>query len=134
MRRRRGLVSLRTTVIAAVAASGLAVAGCGGDDDARPAGGAKTADLAAPTLQSARGAKGDVTICAGKDTAGDQRDLVDAFGARFGSQGLRAKLVEFPTSADEQHNQIVQRQEAKSAECDVYKADTVFMAELVAQD
>jgi multiple sugar transport system substrate-binding protein len=125
-------VSFPTTVFLVVVACGIGLSACGGGDGAPAGGGEKASRLAAPTLQSARGATGDVTVCAGKDTSGDQRDLIDGFNAR--SRGLRAKLVEFPTSADEQHNQIVQRQQARSPECDVYKADTVFMAELVAQD
>jgi multiple sugar transport system substrate-binding protein len=111
---------------------GLLVAACGGGDDAGVA--AREGKAAAPTLQEARGATGDVTICAGKDTSGDQRDLIDTFNEQFGSEGLQAKLLEFPASADEQHNQIVQRQEARSSECDIYKADTIFIAELVSQD
>ena len=33
---------------------------------------------------------------------------------KYGGQGLTAKLLEFPTSADQQRNQFVQRQQAKS--------------------
>src|ERR671914_2039616 len=96
---------------------GLLAAACGGGDGAGTSAGERKA--LAPTLQEARGATGEVTICAGKDTSGDQRDLIDTFNERFGSEGLRAKLLEFPASADEQHNQIVQRQEARSSECDI---------------
>ena len=46
---------------------------------------------------------------------------------------MTAKLVEFPESADEQRNQFVTRQEAKSAECDVFYSDVVWTAEFAVQ-
>jgi len=127
----------RTFMTVVLAGAGLALAACGdgggdgGGDDT--AGAAPAERPAAPTLEDARRAEGTVTVCAGKDTAGDQRALIDRFNERHAAQGLRAKLLEFPESADEQRTQFVQRQEARSSECDVFKADTVFMAEFVAQ-
>ena len=41
--------------------------------------------------------------------------------------------VEFPASADEQRNQFVQRQEAKSADCDVFRSDVIWTAEFASQ-
>ena len=127
---------VRRTLIVVAMASALGLAACGGKsaDGARHASAASaTSDpLAAPTLEQASAAKGEVTVCAPKDTAGDQHDLIASFNRRMGAQGLHARLTEFPTSADAQHAQIVQRQEAKSSDCDVYKADTVFIAEFVA--
>jgi multiple sugar transport system substrate-binding protein len=121
-------MKVRSAVIAGVLALTLALVACGGDDAAPDA-----ARATAPSLAEAERGRGTLTVCAGKDTAGDQRDLIDRFNRRFGSQGLRAELLEFPESADEQRNQFVQRQEARSSECDVFKADTVFIAELAAQ-
>jgi len=87
----------------------------------------------APTLAASQNAKGSVTFCLGKDTAGNQTAAVKAFNKKYGGQGLTAKLLEFPTSADEQRNQFVQRQEAKSGECDIFFSDVIWTAEFAAQ-
>ena len=47
--------------------------------------------------------------------------------------GLNAKLLEFPESADEQRNQFIQRQRAKSADCDAFESDVVWTAEFASQ-
>jgi trehalose/maltose transport system substrate-binding protein len=78
-------------------------------------------------------AKGNVTLCMGKDTSGDKTALTKQFNQQFKSQGLSAKLLEFSTSADEQRAQFVQRQEAKSGECDVFYSDVVWTAEFSSQ-
>jgi multiple sugar transport system substrate-binding protein len=41
--------------------------------------------------------------------------------------------VEFPASADEQRNQFIQRQQAKSGDCDVFSSDVVWTAEFASQ-
>jgi multiple sugar transport system substrate-binding protein len=87
----------------------------------------------APTLAASQGAKGNVTFCLGKDTSGNQTAAVKAFNTKYKSAGLSAKLLEFPTSADEQRNQFVQRQEAKSGECDIFFSDVIWTAEFAAQ-
>jgi multiple sugar transport system substrate-binding protein len=87
----------------------------------------------APTLDQAKGATGSVTYCTGKDTSGAQKQSVAQFNAQFKSQGLSAKLLEFPESADEQRNQFVQRQQAKSGECDIFFSDVIWTAEFAAQ-
>ena len=76
-------------------------------------------------------AKGNVTVCMGKDTGGDVTAAIKAFNAQ--NNGVTAKLLEFSTSADEQRQQFVQRQEAKSGECDVFSADVVWTAEFASQ-
>jgi multiple sugar transport system substrate-binding protein len=91
--------------------------------------GAKTIDPA-----SMDGAKGVVTYCTGKDTSGAQKESVKLFNEKFKSQGLSAKLLEFPESADEQRNQFVQRQEAKSGECDIFYSDVIWTAEFASQN
>ena len=88
--------------------------------------GAKVIDL-----KSMDNAKGDVTICMGKDTGGDVTTAVKSFNAQ--NNGVTAKLLEFSTSADEQRQQFVQRQEAKSGECDVFSADVIWTAEFASQ-
>ena len=55
------------------------------------------------------------------------------FNEKFTSQGLQAKVVEFPASADEQRTQFVQRQEAKADDCDVFRSDVIWTAEFAQQ-
>ena len=114
------------------------VAGCGDDEEGGGGGdsagtaetgateGAKAIDPA-----SMDSAKGEVTACAGKDTSGAQKESLKRFNEE--NPDLQAKLLEFPESADEQRNQFVQRQEAKSGECDVFYADVVWTAEFASQ-
>jgi multiple sugar transport system substrate-binding protein len=42
-------------------------------------------------------------------------------------------FMEFPASADEQRNQFIQRQQAKSGDCDVFGADVIWTAEFATQ-
>ncbi len=76
-------------------------------------------------------ASGDVTVCMGKDTAGDIKQAIEDFNAQ--DNGVTVKLVEFSTSADEQRAQFVQRQEAKSGECDIFSSDVIWTAEFASQ-
>jgi multiple sugar transport system substrate-binding protein len=123
------------------AAAALFVAACGGSDNgggssggAGGAGGQQvTGATKAPTLAESKNAKGTVTYCTGKDTSGGQKASVAEFNKRFAKQGLKAKLLEFPESADEQRNQFVQRQQAKSGECDIFYSDVVWTAEFASQ-
>src|SRR5215217_9518663 len=111
------------------------VGACGDDDDGGGGGGSGTQESGstegAKVIDPASmdGAKGNVTYCTGKDTSGAQKESVKLFNEKFQSQGLSAKLLEFPESADEQRNQFVQRQEAKSGECDIFYSDVVWTAE-----
>ena len=139
------MVSRKRFAVALLAALALFVAACGGDDDDGGGGGggggaAKQEESGvtkgvakAPTPDQAKGATGNVTFCLGKDTSGNQTAAVKKFNAKYKAQGLSAKLLEFPTSADEQRNQFVQRQEAKSGECDVFFSDVIWTAEFAAQ-
>jgi multiple sugar transport system substrate-binding protein len=136
----RWIGSGRTLAAALVVALAMVVAACG-DDEASSGGGgggggsqsAATDGAKAPTLADSEGATGNVTYCLGKDTAGNNTAAVKEFNAKFGDSGLTAKLLEFPESADEQRNQFVQRQEAKSGECDVFLSDVVWTAEFASQ-
>ena len=116
-------------------ACGVFVAACGSDDEGGGGGtdqetgateGAKAIDPA-----SMDGASGDVTVCMGKDTAGDITEAVKEFNAQ--GNGVTVDLLEFSTSADEQRTQFVQRQEAKSGECDVFSSDVIWTAEFASQ-
>ena len=118
---------------------GIFVAACGGDDEGSSgttAGteetgtteGAKVIDPA-----SMETAKGEVIYCTGKDTSGAQVKAVKQFNQEFGGQGLSAKLLEFPEDADEQRNQFIQRQRAKSGDCDIFYSDVIWTAEFASQ-
>ncbi len=74
-------------------------------------------------------AEGVVTWCAQKDSSGAFAATVDAFNAEFEADGYTLELLEFPESTDEWRNQFVQRQEAKSDECDIFSSDVVWTAE-----
>jgi len=115
------------------------VAGCGDDEGDTGGGSAGTQETG--TTKGAKvidpasmdSAKGEVTYCTGKDTSGAQKKSVELFNKEFKSQGLSTKLLEFPESADEQRNQFIQRQEAKSGECDIFYSDVIWTGEFASQ-
>jgi multiple sugar transport system substrate-binding protein len=141
------MVSRKRFATALVVALAMFVVACGGSDNGggSTSGGGGAASTAAqdtgvtkgvkkaPTVAASQNAKGNVTFCLGKDTSGNQTAAVKDFNTKYGGQGLTAKLLEFPTSADEQRNQFVQREEAKSPECDVFFSDVIWTAEFAAQ-
>src|SRR5262245_38814430 len=94
--------------LAAAAATILlaGVIGCGGDDSGGGTGGGSetgaTDDAKVIDVKSMDGAKGTVTYCTGKDTTGETKEWRKRFNEKFADQGLEAKVVEFPASADEQ--------------------------------
>jgi multiple sugar transport system substrate-binding protein len=112
------------------------VAACGEDEDGDGGGGGgettgTTEGVKAIDPASMEGASGDVTYCTGKDTSGAQKYAIEEFNKA--NPDMNAKLLEFSTSADEQRTQFVQRQEAKSGECDVFYADVIWTAEFASQ-
>jgi len=116
----------------------LVVAACGGDDDGGGSSGGATSGGAGTTegakvidLKLADSAKGTVRYCQGKDTPGDAKDWVKKFNAQGGP--VKAELVEFSADGVQQRNAFVQRQEAKSPDCDMFSADVVQTAEFAAQ-
>jgi multiple sugar transport system substrate-binding protein len=139
------MVSRKRFAAALVAALAMFVVACGGDDDGGGGGGGGGATTpaaetgitkgapTAPTLDASKDATGNVTYCTGKDTSGAQKESVKQFNAKFSGQNLTAKLLEFPEAADEQRNQFVQRQEAKSGECDIFFSDVIWTAEFASQ-
>src|SRR5215213_264071 len=113
----------------------VVVAACGSDSSSGggggSSGGAKIEGAKKIDPKSMDSAKGNVTYCTGKDTSGDLIEGVKDFNKA--NPGLKAKLLEFPESADEQRNQFIQRQRAKSADCDVFESDVVWTAEFASQ-
>jgi multiple sugar transport system substrate-binding protein len=118
-------------------ACGVFVAACGSDDD--DGGGGGGTDTESGATEGAKvidpasmdNASGDVTFCLGKDTSGDKTAAIKTFNDL--GEGVKADMLEFSTSADEQRTQFVQRQEAKSGECDVFYADVIWTAEFASQ-
>jgi multiple sugar transport system substrate-binding protein len=120
---------------ALVAACALLLAACGGGDDsstsqATSAGEKAGASKNALEPAAAENAKGSVTMCVPKDVSGAFHATVKSLNAQG---GVQAKLLELPESADEQRNQLVQRSEAKSPECDVMGIDVIWTAEFANQ-
>ena len=128
-------------LLGCVALMGGLVGACGADSDSGGGGGSTSSDsgggestnLKVIDPASMDGAKGEITYCQGKDTAGNAKALIEGFNQKFQSQGITAKLVEFPADAGQQRAQFVQRQEAKSGECDVFSSDVIWTAEFASQ-
>jgi multiple sugar transport system substrate-binding protein len=130
-------MTIRSALLALLIIPFLIAAGCGDDEaDEGEGGGGQTAG----TVEGAKvidpasieGAKGEITACGGKDTTGSKKAGVETFNAQ--NPEITVKLLEFPESADEQRNQFVQRQEAKSSECDVFYSDVIWTAEFAIQN
>jgi multiple sugar transport system substrate-binding protein len=128
--------------VALATACAIAVAACGSDSNTGSgSGGAKSASTPAGTgaTKGAKvidpglmdNAKGQITYCQGKDTSGNVVAAIKKFNAM--NTGVTVKLLEFSTSADEQRTQFIQRQQAKSGECDVFDADVIWTAEFASQ-
>jgi multiple sugar transport system substrate-binding protein len=117
-------------------ACGALVAACGGDDEGGGGAGGQqetgaTEGAKVIDVNAMEGATGDVTFCLGKDTSGDKTAAIKRFNEQ--NPDINAEMLEFSTSADEQRTQFVQRQEAKSGECDVFYADVIWTAEFASQ-
>jgi multiple sugar transport system substrate-binding protein len=129
-------MKITLTRLAAVLTCAAALfAGCG-DDSSDTGGSAATEEqkiTGAKVIDpgSMDDAKGNISFCTGKDTSGSKTAGVKAFAKA--NPGITVKLVEFPESADEQRNQFVQRQEAKSSDCDVFYSDVIWTAEFAQQ-
>ena len=121
-------------------AAAVLITACGGDDGGGGGGGGGgSAGDEAGTTEGAKvidpasmqGASGTVKYCTGQDTTGERKDSIKRFEAA--NPNIQVELVEFPASADEQRNQFIQRQQARSADCDVFGADVVWTAEFAQQ-
>jgi multiple sugar transport system substrate-binding protein len=121
-------------LLCAALACAVFVAACGGDDEEGGGGGGGGSSDGGKVIDpaAADGAKGDVTFCLGKDTSGDKTAAIKRFNES--QSAIKADMLEFSTSADEQRTQFVQRQEAKSGECDVFYSDVIWTAEFASQN
>jgi trehalose/maltose transport system substrate-binding protein len=112
-----------------VAACGSDSGGGGGGGSEKKISGAKAVDPASMDSPP----KGTIHYCQGKDTNGAAHKLVDEFNKKYGGQGWKVALTEFPASADQQRAQFIQRQQAKSDDCDVFSSDVIWTAEFASQ-
>src|SRR4051812_44766214 len=134
--------------IGAVLACCVALAACGGSDNnsggggGGGGGGASTSGGGGVKVEGAKvidaksldnPPKGTVKFCQGKDTTGIGKQVVKDFTTKYGAQGWKATLTEFPASADQQRAQFIQRQQAKSDDCDVFSSDVIWTAEFASQ-
>jgi multiple sugar transport system substrate-binding protein len=116
-------------VVAACGSSNSGGGGGGGSSSSQSTGqtkGAKVIDV-----NSMNNAKGTATYCTGKDTSGNLIQGVKDFNKA--NPGITIKLTEFPTDAQQQHDQFAQRQRAKSSDCDGFESDVVWTAEFASQ-
>jgi multiple sugar transport system substrate-binding protein len=136
MRGRRSSVVLCALLALAL---GLMVAACGDDDGGGGSSGGGATGSEQGSTEGAKkidlslkdNAKGTVRYCQGKDTAGDAKDWVKKFNAM--NTGVTVELVEFSPDAGQQRQSFVQRQEAKSADCDMFSSDVIWTAEFASQ-
>jgi multiple sugar transport system substrate-binding protein len=132
---RFGAHAVRTVAGAALAlacALPLAACGGGGDSESQSTGTGQKSAVSKNAVDpaAAKNAKGSVTMCVPKDVSGAFHATAKSLNAQG---GVQAKLLELPESADEQRNQLVQRSEAKSPECDVMGIDVIWTAEFANQ-
>ena len=123
-------------MLCAALACGVLVAACGGDDNGGGSSGGGSSSSGSSGVKSVdpasmNNAKGTVTYCSGKDTSGDLKETIAEFNKA--NPNLQVKLVEFPEDAQQQHDQFVQRQKAKSGDCDAFEEDVVWTAEFASQ-
>jgi multiple sugar transport system substrate-binding protein len=125
----RKLASAGAILACAAVAAGCGGGGGGSTSGSTVAGVGSNAKTVTPGM--AQNAKGNVTWCIGKDTTGAFSQVVKLYNQQ--NPQVHAKLIELPTSADQQHSQLVQREQAKSPECDVLGMDVIWTAEFAAQ-
>src|SRR3954471_372216 len=127
---RVGLAALLAVCLAAVvAACGSDSVGGGGSGSEKKNTGAKVIDPASMDSPP----KGTIHYCQGKDTNGAAHQVVADFNAKYASAGYKVVLTEFPASADQQRAQFIQRQQAKSDDCDTFSSDVIWTAEFASQ-
>ncbi|WP_338781265.1 extracellular solute-binding protein [Streptomyces sp. DG1A-41] len=73
-----------------------------------------------------------IVVASGQDVTGKngiRQQLIDAWNAREGATGYRARLVELPGSADQQRSQLLGALQSGSAEYDVVNLDVTWIPE-----
>ncbi|MEU0219244.1 extracellular solute-binding protein [Streptomyces sp. NPDC006265] len=73
-----------------------------------------------------------IVVASGQDVTGKngiRRQLIDAWNAKEGEHGYRARLVELPGSADQQRSQLLGALQSGSADYDVVNLDVTWIPE-----
>jgi multiple sugar transport system substrate-binding protein len=126
-------VKFRLASVGALLACAAIIAGCGSSSSksssASSSGGSSSANSVTPA--QAANPSGNVTWCIGKDTTGAFAQVIKLYEQSHPK--VSVKLLELPTSSDQQRTQLVQREQAKSSECDVLGMDVIWTAEFAAQ-
>ncbi|MFI7125243.1 ABC transporter substrate-binding protein [Nonomuraea sp. NPDC050153] len=112
------------TTIGAFSALAVALTACSNSEQS-----ATTGTALDPAL--AKSAKGNITVCGPTDSSGVWKATMEAFNKAH--PGTSANYVELGASADDQLQQITQRMQTKSTQCDVVRLDVVWTAQLAAQ-
>ncbi|MEU6688229.1 extracellular solute-binding protein [Streptomyces sp. NPDC046832] len=76
-----------------------------------------------------------IVVASGQDVTGKngiRQQLIDAWNAKEGEQGYRARLVELPGSADQQRSQLLGALQSGGAEYDVVNLDVTWIPEFAA--
>ncbi|PNG20765.1 extracellular solute-binding protein [Streptomyces cahuitamycinicus] len=76
-----------------------------------------------------------IVVASGQDVTGKngiRQQLIDAWNAREGEGGYRARLVELPGSADQQRSQLLGALQSGGAEYDVVNLDVTWIPEFAA--
>jgi multiple sugar transport system substrate-binding protein len=120
---KRGKIQVASTAVAAIALAAGMVA-CSGST-----GTGASPDSVLDSKAMENPGKGTITWCAQKDSSGSFAAVVDAFNKQYPDGSYSLKLLEFPENTDEWRNQFVQRQSAKSSECDIFGSDVTWTAE-----
>ena len=115
------------------------IAGCGSSSSSSGGASANSGNSGGTTIKGgptvtptmASNPSGTATWCIGKDTTGAFSQVVKLYNQSH--PNVHVKLLELPTSADQQRTQLVQREQAKSPECDVLGMDVIWTAEFAAQ-
>jgi len=119
----------------ALSCCALVIAGCGDSGrDGRSSSSStdQTQDAKVIDINAMNDAKGTVTVCQEKDLSGNVTEAVKRFNGQ--RNGVTVKLIQFAAKADDQRAQFIQRQQAKSSECDVFHSDVIWTAEFASQE
>ena len=125
------IVACAAALAAGCGSSGSSSSGGGGASSAAASGGITVHGGPAVTPAMAANPKGNVTWCIGKDTTGAFSQVVKLYNTAHPS--VHVSLLELPTSADQQRQQLVQREQAKSSECDILGMDVIWTPEFAGQ-
>lgn len=122
------------TAGAILACFAVTAAGCGSSSSSKSSSGSGSASASsggAVTPSMASNPSGSVTWCIGKDTTGAFQQVINLY--QQANPKVHVNLLQLPTSADQQRTQIVQREQAKSPECDILGMDVTWTAEFGSQ-